>query len=80
MAEGRLSRLNAFCVKDAAGKVLARVKAASPLKDWARRIRKRSGHGQACLALARKLAVITHRMPITGGVFRWSEQGKTATP
>ena len=29
MAEGRLSRLNAFCVKDAAGKVLARAKAVS---------------------------------------------------
>ncbi len=32
MAEGRVSRLNAFCVMDAAGKVLARGKVASDPK------------------------------------------------
>ena len=35
---------------------------AHPLKDWARRIRRRSSHKKACVALARKLAVIMHRM------------------
>ena len=34
MAGGRVSRLNAFCVEDAAGKVLARGKAASDPGAW----------------------------------------------
>ena len=46
------------------------VRKAHPPKDWARHIRKRSGHKEACVALARKLAVILHRMLITGEAFR----------
>ncbi len=37
-------------------------------------IRRRSGHKKACVALARKLAVILHRMLITGELFRWPER------
>ncbi len=37
-------------------------------------IRRRSGHKKACVALARKLAVILHRMLITGEPFRWPEK------
>ena len=44
---------------------------AHPLKDWARRIRKRTSCKKACVALARRLAVIMHRMLITGEPFRW---------
>ena len=44
---------------------------AHPLKDWARRIRKRTSYKKACVALARRLAVIMHRMLITGEPFRW---------
>ena len=51
--------------------LLTVVHRAHPLKDWARRIKKRSGHKKACVALARKLAVILHRMMITGEAFRW---------
>jgi hypothetical protein len=40
--------------------ILARVKRASSLKDWARAIAKRSGNGKARVALARKLSVILH--------------------
>ena len=46
------------------------------MKDWARRIRRRSSHKKACVALARKLAVIMHRMMITGEAFRWPEGGE----
>ncbi len=43
---------------EAANSLLTVVSKAHPLKDWARRIRKRSSHKKACVALARKLAVI----------------------
>ena len=56
---------------EAANSLLTVVRRAHPLKDWARRIRNRSGHKKACVALARKLAVILHRMMITGEAFRW---------
>ena len=51
----------------------------SSLKDWARRIRKRTSHKKACVALARKLAVILHRMLITGEAFRWPEKEAATT-
>ena len=47
---------------EAANSLLTVVRRAHPLKDWARRIRKRTSHKKACVALARKLAVILHRM------------------
>ena len=37
-------------------------------------IRRRSGHKKACVALARKLAVILHCMLTTGELFRWPEK------
>ena len=58
---------------EAANSMLTVVRKAHPLKDWARRIRKRTSHKKACVALARKLAVILHRMMITGEPFRWPE-------
>ncbi len=62
---------------EAANALLTRVRRAHPLKDWARRIRKRSGHKKACVALARTLAVILHRMLVTGEAFRWPEKEET---
>ncbi len=56
---------------EAANSLLVVVRRAHPLKDWARRIKKRTSHKKACVALARKLAVILHRMLITGEPFRW---------
>ncbi len=47
--------------------------------NGARRIRRRSGHQKACVALARKLAVILHRMLITGEAFRWPEMQAATT-
>ena len=64
---------------EAANSLLTVVRRAHPLKDWARRIRKRTSHKKACVALARKLAVILHRMLITGEVFRWPEKEAAAT-
>ena len=63
---------------EAANSLLTRVRKAHPLKDWARRIRKRSCHKKACVALARKLAVIMHRMLITGEMFRWPQEQERA--
>ena len=59
---------------EAANSLLTCVRKAHPLKDWARRLRKRSSHKKACVALARKLAVIMHKMLITGEPFRWPEK------
>lgn len=56
---------------EAANSLLTIVRKAHPLKDWARRVRKRTSHKKACVALARKLAVILHRMLASGEVFRW---------
>ena len=64
---------------EAANSLLTVVHKAHPLKDWARRIRKRSSHRQACVALARKLAVVLHRMPISGEAFRWPVKEAAAT-
>ena len=79
---GRISKRGDGMVRallyEAANSLLTRVRRAHPLKDWARRIRKRSCHKKACVALARKLAVIMHRMLITGEPFRWPEE-KAAT-
>lgn len=44
----------------------------SGLRGWAMRIAKRSGAKLAKVALARKLAVVLHRMWINGTDFRWT--------
>ncbi len=63
---------------EAAVVILARVKRASSLKDWARAIAKRSGNGKARVALARKLSVILHSVWRSGKPFRWSEPSNAA--
>ncbi len=64
---------------EAANSLLTVVRRAHPLKDWARRIRKRTSHKKACVALARRLAVILHRMLITGEAFRWPAKKESVT-
>jgi transposase len=59
---------------ESANSLLTVVRRAHPLKDWARRVKKRTSHKKACVALARKLAVVLHRMLITGEAFRWPEK------
>jgi transposase len=64
---------------EAANSLLTVVRRAHPLKDWARRIKRRTSHKKACVALARRLAVILHRMLVTGEAFRWPEKKESAT-
>ncbi len=64
---------------EAANSLLSVVRRAHPLKSWARKLKKRVGHKKACVALARKLAVILHRMLMTGEAFRWPQQQAAAT-
>ena len=45
------------------------VKGCSALKNWAMRLAKRAGMKKAKVALARKLAVIMHRMLVDGKPF-----------
>jgi len=59
---------------EAANSILTSVRRAHPIKDWARRIRRKTSHKKACVALARKLAVIMHRMLVTGEEFRWPDK------
>ena len=44
----------------------------SPLRNWAHQIAERRGRKKAIVALARRLAVILHRMWVTETEFRWA--------
>lgn len=58
---------------EAAGVLLLRTRSTSPLQEWALRLKARTGAKKAKVALARKLAVIMHRMLITGEEYRPSD-------
>lgn len=79
---GRISRcgdtLARTLMYEAAVVIMTRVKRASPLKDWALAIAKRSSIGKARVALARKLSVILHSIWRSGEPFRWSAQPAVA--
>jgi transposase len=79
---GRISKcgdtLARTLLYEAAVVILARIKRASGLKDWAQAIAKRSGPGKARVALARKLSVILHSIWRSGEPFRWSEPPASA--
>jgi hypothetical protein len=59
---------------EAAKVLLTRVSTWSTLRAWGMRLAKRSGATKAKVALARKLAVILHRLWRDGTSFRWSTQ------
>jgi transposase len=64
---------------EAAGIILHRVSRWSALKAWGTRLAKRIGSKKATVAVARKLAVILHRLLRDGTEFRWSaRQGHAA--
>jgi len=77
---GRISRMGdidaraALC--EAAASLLLRVQRYSALKAWGMRIAKRSGMMCAIVAVARKLAVILHRMWIDETEFDWKSGAK----
>src|SRR5215211_7460182 len=58
--------------------LLTRAVRFSALKRWALEVATRRGMRRAKVALARKLAVILHRMWIDGTTFRWGREGAAA--
>ncbi|MER8734714.1 MULTISPECIES: IS110 family transposase [unclassified Mesorhizobium] len=63
---------------EAAQVMLTRVKKWSWLKAWAMNVAKRCGLRKAIVALARRLAVIMHRMWVDGTEFRWTREASPA--
>ncbi len=59
---------------EAAQVMLSRVKKWSWLKAWAMNVAKRRGRQKAIVALARRLAVIMHRMWSDRTEFRWTRE------
>ena len=59
---------------EAANVLLTRVAKWSALKAWGMRIANRASLNKARVAVARKLAVILHRMWMDGTEFCWSAQ------
>ena len=58
---------------EAANVMLSRTTRFSALKRWAMDVAKRRGMKRAKVALARKLAVVLHRIWVDGSAFRWSK-------
>lgn len=63
---------------EAAQVMLSRVKKWSWLKAWAMNIAKRRGRQKAIVALARRMAVIMHRMWKDGTEFHWTKDSMSA--
>ena len=59
---------------EAANVLLTRTPRWSALKAWGIAVAKRAGRRRAKVALARKLAVVLHRMWRDGTEFRWSRE------
>ena len=64
---------------EAANAMLTRSTRSSALKAWAMRIAGRGGTKKAKVALARKLAVVLHRLWVDGTSFRWGKAMMEAT-
>ena len=65
---------------EAANVLLTRIEKWSALKAWGIRLAKRSGLRKAKVAVARKFAVILHRMWIEGTEFKWSSKEAANQP
>ena len=61
-----------------AAQSMLRSKKWSWLKAWAVQIARRRGMKKAIVALARRLAVILHRIWVDGTEFRWTREQATA--
>jgi transposase len=75
---GRISKCGDAMLRsylfEAAGVLLTRVPKWSTVKAWGTRLAKSNGLRKAKVAVARKLAVILHRMWIDGTEFSWSKK------
>src|SRR5918994_600105 len=80
---GRISRIGDHGVRvalyEAANVILTRAVRGSDLKSWALRVARRAGMKKAKVALARKLAVVLHRMLADGTPFMASQGAGTPT-
>jgi transposase len=76
--DGHISRAGDADVRStlyvAANSMLTRSSKWSPLKAWGIKLAKSRGHKRAVIAVARKLAVILHRMWIDDTQFQWSTE------
>ena len=63
---------------EAAHAMLLRVQRFSALKAWALRVARARGLKRAKVALARKLAVVLHRLWVDGTEFRWGREAEAA--
>jgi transposase len=59
---------------EAAQVMLTRTSKWSWLKAWAMKIARHRGRKKAIVALARRLAVIMHRLWVDGTEFRWTRE------
>lgn len=59
----------------AANAMMTRSSRWSPMKVWGMKLAKKRGHKRAVVAVARKLAVILHRMWLDGTTYRWGTEG-----
>jgi hypothetical protein len=79
---GKISRFGDALTRtylfEAAGALLSRVARWSALKAWGVRLARRIGGKKARVALARKLAVLMHRVWTDGTEFRWTEEAASA--
>jgi transposase len=76
---GRITKVGDAMVRtalfEAAHVILTRSMRFTALKAWGLRVAGRHGMRKAKVALARKLAVVMHRMWVDGTTFRWGEAG-----
>ena len=63
---------------EAAQILLVRSTQWSWLKAWAMQIARRRGMKKAIVALARRLAVVMHRIRVDGTTFRWTREEAVA--
>jgi transposase len=79
---GRISKIGDASVRtalyEAANVILTKPVKGSSMKSWAMRIAKRAGMRKAKVALARKLAVVLHRMLVDGTEFIAAKAAVTA--
>jgi transposase len=70
---GRISRCGDALARsylyEAANVLLTRSRTSSPLRSWAQKLAKKAGFKKARVALARKMAVVLHRMWLDGTDF-----------
>lgn len=74
---GRISRAGDTAVRaslySAANSMLTNTRRMSPLKAWGLRLIRKKGRRRGTVAVARKLAVILHRMWLDGTPYRWDD-------